>query len=684
MTSQDFLVELGTEELPPKSLLTLANAFADGITQGLKEANITFQGSTVFATPRRLAVRIDKLATQQPDSQVEKRGPACKAPTKAVEGFARSCGVSVDQLAVISTDKGDYYQFKSRVKGAPTQQLLPELISQALQQLPIPKRMRWGISREEFVRPVKWLVMLLGDEVVPATLLGLKAGRKTFGHRFHYNQAIELISPAEYEQKLREPGHVLVDINQRREHIRAAVIAEAEKLGGNVEIDPDLLDEVTALNEWPVALSGRFEQRFLQVPPEALILSMKENQKYFHVVDSQGQLMPHFITIANLQSTDPEQVVEGNEKVIRPRLADAAFFYDTDRKRPLATRVDDLKQIIFQNQLGSLYDKTCRIAELAGHIANALGQNESDARRAGQLAKADLLTDMVYEFTDLQGLMGYYYARHDGEPEDVAKAINEQYLPRHAGDQLPETDPGCALAIADRLDTLTGLFGINQPPTGSKDPFALRRAALGVLRIMVERGINLDLHPLIEKSASLHSSLPAAATVVEQVSTFMLERFRAWYEDKGVPIDRYLAVQALQPTNPLDFNQRVLAVDNFAKLPQASALAAANKRVSNILTKQDTQPPATVDKAHLIDPAEQALASQIDNLESTLAPLFASGDYQQALTELATLQPLVDQFFEQVMVMTEDTQLRMNRMALLARLRQLFLRAADISLLHTP
>jgi glycyl-tRNA synthetase beta chain len=682
MATRDFLVELGTEELPPKALLSLSEAFTKGITDGLTKANIAFGEVTSYAAPRRLAVTITALAEQQPDADLERRGPSCKAPEKAIEGFAKSCGVSVSDLEVLNTDKGDYYVFKTVEKGGKTLDLLPELVQSSLDNLPIPKRMRWGSSRVEFVRPAKWLVMLFGDEIVPASILGLTSGRHTQGHRFHYNEAIELFSASEYASKLENPGYVVADFAKRRESIREQIIAAGEKIGGTTEIDPDLLDEVTALNEWPVALTGRFEERFLDVPPEALILSMKENQKYFHAVDDKGQLMPYFITVANIESKDPQQVIEGNEKVIRPRLADAAFFFETDKKEALANRTERLSSVVFQKDLGTVYDKTQRISKLAGFIAEQLGNNVQEAERAGYLAKGDLLSDMVYEFTDLQGLMGYHYALHDGEPEEVAKAIYEQYMPKFAGDDLPETKAGIAVSIADRLDTLTGLFGINQPPTGSKDPFALRRASLGVLRILIERELNLDLRVLIEKAASLHPNLPAAATVVDTVTDFMLERLRAWYDDKGVSIDSYLAVHALKPTNPLDFDHRVNAVNAFRTLPEADALAAANKRVSNIIAKQESSA-SEVNASLLSEPAEKALYEAITTLEGKVTPMFKAGQYSDALNALASLRDTVDTFFNDVMVMADDEAVRNNRIALLTQLRGLFLQTADISLLNS-
>jgi len=681
MSQHDFLVELGTEELPPKALKTLSDAFTQGITSGLKEAGVSFTDVKSFASPRRLAVLISALDEKQADRDIERRGPSVKAPEKAVEGFARSCGVTADQLETITTDKGDYFNFRNTEEGKATALLLPTLVENSLNKLPIPKRMRWGASRVEFVRPVHWLVMLLGDDVIDCEILGLTSGRKTRGHRFHYNNEIELITPAEYQARLNEPGMVVADYEARKEMIREQVIAEGQKLNATAQIDEDLLDEVASLNEWPVALTGRFEERFLDVPAAALISSMKEHQKYFHHLDSEGSLLPNFTTICNIVSNDPQQVIEGNEKVIRPRLSDAAFFFETDKKSTLESRVEKLKTIVFQKDLGTLHDKASRISTLAGKIALALGEDKAKAERAGLLAKTDLMTDMVYEFTDLQGLMGYHYALNDGEDNDVALAQNEQYMPRFSGDELPQTAPGIAVAIADRLDTLTGLFGINQPPTGSKDPFALRRAALGVLRIIVERNLDLDLRDLLVIASDNHTSLPARDGLESKVLDFMLERFRAWYEDAGINAEVFLAVLAIKPSRPLDFDRRVKAVNHFRSLTEANALAAANKRVSNILSKQGVTGTTDVDPALLSEEAEKSLAAAIDTQKAALAPLFAEGKYQEALESLAGLRAPVDAFFKDVMVMADDEAIKNNRLALLSQLRALFLGVADISIL---
>ncbi|WP_286221289.1 glycine--tRNA ligase subunit beta [Marinobacter apostichopi] len=691
MATQDFLVELGTEELPPKALKPLSDAFTQGIAKGLEDAGIDFGKVEAFAAPRRLAVRIRNLADAQPDKPVEKRGPAVKAafddagnPTRALTGFATSLGVTPDQLDTLETDKGAWVVYRTVEQGKPTVDLLPELVDQSLAALPIPKRMRWGAHRTEFVRPVHWVIMLFGNKVIDTPIMGLKPGNKTQGHRFHCPKTLIVPTPSDYEVVLKQEGYVLADFAERRSKIRAGVAELAEsEAGGKAVIDEELLDEVTALNEWPVPLMGRFEDRFLKVPAEALISSMKEHQKYFHVVGADGAMLPLFITVANIESKDPAQVISGNEKVIRPRLSDAAFFYETDRKSRLEDRIDRLKPIVFQEKLGSIYDKSVRVAALASKIAEAIDSDPTLAERAAMLAKTDLVTEMVLEFTDLQGIMGQYYATNDGEADDVAKALNEQYMPRFAGDDLPTTATGCAVAIADRLDSLVGLFGINQPPSGTRDPFALRRASLGVLRIIIERELPLDLQTCCEWAAENFTVLTeqdTASTVVD----YMLERFRAHYDELGIGAEVYLAVHARRPTRPLDFDRRVKAVEAFRQLPEAQALASANKRVSNILTKQGgDQIGETVDTSLLQDSAEQKLADQVEQQAGKVVPLFEQGDYASALRSLASLREPVDSFFDEVMVMAEDDATRNNRLALLNRLRNLFLRVADISLLPT-
>ncbi|KTG26766.1 glycine--tRNA ligase subunit beta [Idiomarina sp. WRN-38] len=698
MAVDTLLLELGAEELPPKALDALSDAFAAGIEKGLQDAEIPFQTVTAFATPRRLAVQVTGLADKQPDREVERRGPALAAafkdgtPTKAAEGFARSCGVSVDELIHLETDKGTWLGYREQQQGDSVQALLPEMIRKTLQSLPVPKNMRWGASRAEFSRPVHWLVALYGSDVIAAEALGLEASRTTYGHRFHAPDAIQLEHADDYLAAL-ENAYVLADRQQRRERIREQVLAEAEVQEANAVIDEDLLVEVSGLVEWPVALTGSFDERFLEVPAECLISSMKANQKYFHLLDDQGKLKPLFITISNIESQDPDQVISGNEKVIRPRLADAAFFYDTDRKHTLASRIPQLESVVFQQQLGTLADKARRSTAIATFIAERIQGDVAHAQRAVALAKCDLVTEMVLEFPELQGIMGRYYAEQDGELAEVAQALEEQYLPRFASDAIPQSLTGQALALADRLDTLVGIFGIGQRPTGAKDPFALRRASIGVLNILVKGELNLDLRELLSVAAEQYSydsdfenriKLLYQGKSVEEfinhvLTSYMLDRFRAWGQEEGISAEMYLAVRARPVTKPLDFARRLRAVKAFAQREEATALAAANKRVSNILSKQEHDGSTQVEASLLQEAAEKALFEAVTASQQQVAPLFAKGDYQQALDALATLREPVDAFFDQVMVMADDDAIRRNRLALLASLQALFLEVADIS-----
>ncbi len=693
MATTDFLVEIGTEELPPKALKNLSACFQSGIESGLKNAAIGFTSISSFASPRRLAVLINGLDTQQPDSEVERKGPSAKAaydadgnPTKALSGFVKSCNTTTDQLETIATPKGERLVYRATRAGQPTQALLPEIVSDSLAALPIPKRMRWGANRTEFVRPVHWVVMLLGNQVIDCTILGLKASNTTRGHRFMAPAQIVITHPDDYEALLESKGRVIASFEKRRQQIKNDVSKIAETVNGQAVIDEDLLDEVTALNEWPVPLIGKFDEQFLQVPAQALISSMKEHQKYFHVVQSSNannEILPYFISISNIQSKDPAQVISGNEKVIRPRLSDAAFFFETDKKVTLESRIEKLKTIVFQAKLGTVHDKVKRVANIAATIAEQIGGDKELGKRAGYLCKSDLVTEMVLEFTDLQGIMGYHYARNDGEAEEVAIALNEQYLPRFAGDDLPTTKTGCAVSIADKMDTIVGIFGIEQPPSGTKDPFALRRAALGILRIIVEKQLDLDLKQGIQLAIEQHVSLPAEH-LADTVFEYMLERFRAWYEEAGIHASTYLAVHARKPCRPLDFDHRIKAVNEFIKLPEAEALAAANKRVSNILSKQVANDTVrTINFDLLKDEAEILLGTTLKALSDEVDPLFKQGDYRAGLSRLAKLKNPVDRFFDEVMVMTEDEKLRNNRLALLTELRRLFTRVADISLLQT-
>ena len=687
--TRDLLIEIGVEELPPKALSSLALAFEQGIREGLEKAGLSNTALHRFATPRRLAVRVENLPARQADRRVERRGPALSAafdaaghPTRAAEGFARSCGVTVAELQRQETDKGVWLVHVSTEPGAVTAGLIPGLVETALAGLPIPKRMRWGDRDDEFVRPVHWVVLLFGDEVIPATLMGVPAGRETRGHRFHHPQPIRLNSPADYARQLADPGRVIADFAERREAIRVQTEALAAELGGQAVIKPELLDEVTALVEWPVALAGNFDRRFLQVPAEALICTMQDHQRYFPVVDARGWLLPHFITIANLESRDPAQVRAGNERVIRPRFSDAEFFWNQDRKQSLATHIAGLKQMVFQQRLGTLADRSERVAALVRFIASHGHGNPDWADRAARLAKCDLLTQMVQEFPELQGIMGRYYALHDQEAPEVAQAQEEQYLPRFAGDRLPATATGRALALADRLDTLVGIFAIGQAPSGAKDPFALRRAALGVLRILIEGELDLSLPALLEQAAAQFEPALRADAAVETVLSFILDRLRGYYLDQGVRPDTYDAVLECRPARPLDFDRRVRAVGAFRELPEAASLAAANKRIRNILRKVETTLPFEVRIDLLVEDAEQALAARLAELSSEVTPLMETGLYGEALNRLAGLREPVDAFFDQVLVMAEDAALRDNRIALLNELSSLFLRVADFSRLQ--
>ncbi|MBU2711695.1 glycine--tRNA ligase subunit beta [Zooshikella harenae] len=695
MAKQDFLVELGTEELPPKALQSLSIAFANGIIDGLKAANLKHSNHQVFATPRRLALLISQLETEQPDQEIERRGPALTAafdadgkPTKAAEGFAKSCGTTVDNLDTLTQGKNAWLVYRTVQKGSKASVLLPSIVDKSVDSLPIPKRMRWGAKRDEFVRPVQWLVMMLGQDVINCEILGQHASNITYGHRFHCGRPLPLTAPKDYAKVLKEQGSVVADFAIRKKQIYQQVEVLAKTISGHAVIDESLLDEVTALVEWPVALLGSFDERFLAVPAEALISSMKGHQKYFHLIDKNQQLLPNFITISNIESKDPSQVISGNEKVIRPRLADAMFFFETDKKKSLFNFRDKLKPIVFQAKLGSVFDKTERVAKLASYIATIINGDAELALRAGQLCKSDLASEMVLEFPELQGTMGYYYAQNDDEHAETASALYEQYMPRFAGDQVATTTTGAALAIADKLDTLVGIFAIGQLPTGTKDPFGLRRAALGILRTIIEKSLDLDLLSCIQKAIELHtesnSKLNAANNLQELVFEFLLERFRAWYHDEGIAAEVFMAVKALKPAKPLDFDQRIKAVARFTELPEATALAEANKRVSNILEKQGkalaNQP---VDEKLLREKAEQQLAKALNSKRQEVAPLFQQRSYTAALEALASLKDSIDNFFDDVLVNAEDTALRQNRYALLRELRALFLGVADISLLTT-
>ena len=688
MTTQNFLVEIGTEELPPKALKTLATSFADNVEAELNQAGLSFDKIEWFAAPRRLAVKVLNLATQQPSKEIEKRGPAVSAafdaegkPTKAAEGWARGCGITVEQAERIATDKGEWLVHRAKIEGQPTKNLLNDIVANALAKLPIPKPMRWADKTVQFIRPVHTVTMLLGDELIEGEILGVASARTIRGHRFLGEKEFEIQHADQYPQLLREKGSVVADFNERKAEILAKSQEKATALGGVADIEESLLEEVTSLVEYPNVLAAKFEERFLAVPPEALVYTMKGDQKYFPIYDKEDKLLPHFIFVSNINPEDPTAIIEGNEKVVRPRLTDAEFFFKTDLKQKLVDRLPRLETVLFQQQLGTLKDKTDRIEQLAGEIARQIGADEVKAKRAGLLSKCDLMTNMVFEFTDTQGVMGMHYARHDGEDEEVAVALNEQYMPRFAGDELPKSLVASAVALADKFDTLTGIFGIGQAPKGSADPFALRRAALGALRIIVEKNLPLDLEDLVKKSAALFGDKLTNQNVVADVVDFMLGRFRAWYQDEGIAVDVIQAVLARRPTRPADFDARVRAVSHFRTLDSAEALAAANKRVSNILAKADVAI-GEINLTACVEPAEKALAEAVLALRTEVQPLIAQGDYTAVLDKLANLRTPVDNFFDNVMVNAEDPALRQNRLAILNTLQGLFLQVADISVLQ--
>ena len=685
-STKDLLIEIGTEELPPKALKKLSDAFTAGVVSGLKEAALEATEVISYAAPRRLAVLLKDIPVKQQDQSVERKGPAKKAafdtdgnPTKAVEGFAKSCGVSAFDLEEIETPKGIWLVFRQDVAGKETAELVPDIVNKSLAKLPIPKRMRWGASDIEFVRPVHWIVMMLDDQVIDGEILGIKSGNTTKGHRFHHPDVITIETASRYAEQLHQQGHVIADFEARRDEVRKQAEDAAKELGGVAQIDEALLDEVTALIELPIAVSGSFGDEFLQVPQECLISSMQDHQKYFPVVDADNKLMPYFITTSNIKSSNPAAVSQGNERVIRPRFADAKFFWDQDCKVSLESNREATKKIVFQQKLGTLYEKTERVGKLAEFIANEIGADKQQAMRAAELSKCDLLSNMVQEFPELQGIMGSYYAKHDKEAEAVAVAMQEQYQPGFAGDVIPSGQIGKVLSLADRIDTIMGIFAIDMKPTGSKDPFSLRRAALGALRIIIEGELNLNLKELLIQAAKGLKDKVDAQTAVNDSFAFIMERLKAYYQDQGINSDTVNAVASLNPKYPLDFDQRVKAVADFRNLAESESLAAANKRISNILKKVEDAIPAQIDESLLNEDAEKALYQSVVAQQAKVQPLYAKGEYSTALSSLAILREDVDNFFDNIMVMDDNEALKNNRLALLSQLRDLFLEVADLS-----
>ncbi len=687
MNNETLLIELGTEELPPMSLKTLVTAFYDNVKSQLDSIDLNYSDIKWFATPRRLAIRVEGLSDRQADKVVEKRGPAVNVafdeqgqPSKAAMGWARSNGITVEQAERLVTPKGEWLLHKATVTGKTVHELVPDIVVSSLGKLPIAKPMRWGSERTQFIRPVHTLTMMYGDKVIAGSALGVDSSNQVQGHRFHHEGLITLKHADEYQSELLK-AYVEVDYQARQNKI-VEQIREAEKgINAVALIDEDLLEEVTSLVEWPVTLVGTFDEDFLNVPAEPLIYSMKDHQKYFPVTNNDGTLVNKFIFVSNIESKDPQQVIFGNEKVIRPRLADAEFFFKTDKKQTLESRLTALESVLFQKQLGTLKDKSMRIADLSRVIASQLEENSDDAYRAGLLSKTDLLSDMVLEFPQIQGTMGKYYARNDGENEAIAQALEDQYRPRYAGDALPEATIGCAVAISDKIDTLVGIFGINQPPKGDKDPFALRRAAIGVIRIIIEKQLDLDLKALIKESIELFGDKLVNENTAENVFDFIMGRFRAFYQEQGIAIDVIQAVLANKPSAPLDFDKRIKAVTFFGELAEAATLAAANKRVGNILAKFDGQLYESFKTDLANEQAEKDLANIFQEISLKVAPLMTQKDYQAALTELAQLKAPIDTFFDNVMVMSDDEAVKVNRLTLLNEIRNSFFAIADISML---
>jgi len=689
MATRDLLFELGTEELPPRALHTLMEALREETAGRLRKAGLEYAYLNAYATPRRLSLVVHELTEFQPDRIVERRGPALKAafdadgnPTPAALGFAKSCGVTVDAIETLKNAKGEWLMCRLRQKGAATAEILPDILRQALAALPIPKRMRWGEGEAEFVRPVHWVVLLFGDEVIDAEILGVRASNTSRGHRFHCRHPLTFAAPDHYAQTLMADGRVIVDFGERRNHVHQQALKLAEQVGGQAHLEDGLLDEVTALVEWPVGIVGTYDARYLNLPKEVLITVMQSHQKYFPVLDREGGLLPHFIAIANLDSSRPETVRHGNERVIRPRLADAEFFWNQDLKIPLERHLEKLGGIVFQKTLGTLLDKTRRLEKLVETLADLLGGDRTKAIRAARLAKTDLVTDMVGEFPELQGIMGRYYALAQGEDPEVASALEEQYRPRQAGGRLPETRTGGLLALADKTDTLIGIFSIGQVPTGAKDPYALRRAALGIIRILVEKKLDLDLAALLKQSAGLYAHPFDHDAVARQVYDFILERLRGYLLDRGFTPHEFEAVAALRPESLLDFIQRIEAVHAFRALPEAASLSEANKRIRNILRKSGQDRFAAPDAGLFREEQEKALFQAVQEAHDAIEPLLSRRDYTAALKRLAGLKETVDAFFDHVMVMTEDPNVRSNRLNLLAKTSGLFLRIADISRLQ--
>ena len=677
MKTHDFLLELGTEELPPKLLLKLSNALKDNLSSELEKLSIKSDSIKAFATPRRLAISISELQSKQQDQVLEKKGPSTQSPEMAINGFAKSCGVDVSELEKKELGGKEYFYYSKEETGQSVSELLPEAIEKSIKDIPITRAMKWGSSDYSFVRPVHWLVIMLDKDIVPAKIMGLESNRITKGLRF-IDPIIELKHAKDYEQVMSDKAQILVDFAKRKELIRDQVLSVAQKNNAEVVIDESLLDEVCALVEYPRAFSGSFDKKFLDIPQEAIISAMKSHQKYFHLVDIQGQLLPLFISVANIESTNIKAIVDGNERVIHPRLADSEFFWNQDKAKKLEERLPDLDSVMFMKSLGSMGQKAKRIESLSSHISDLVGFDQKASARAGLLSKSDLLSEMVGEFADLQGIMGGYYATNDGETQAVSVAIREHYQPRFAGDKVPSTNEGLVVAIADKLDTISGIYGIGQAPTGSKDPYALRRLALGLLRILLEAKIELNLKSLIDYSLNLHLK-EVDRSCSDDIYSFMMDRLKAYYKDANIDSNVYEAVLAVSPESPLDFHLRVEALNEFTQSENSKSLIEANKRIANIL-KDSNEKNETLNPKILIDDSEIKLFNASESLSKKLS---GSKDYQEVMKSLIDLKDSIDSFFDNVMVNTDDDKLKSSRLALIRKIRLLFLSVADISYLSS-
>jgi len=694
MTTNTFLIELGTEELPPKSLKKLGLAFKKSILDSLQEAQLTEQTDCdLLAGPRRLAIVVPEVLSEQPEQLVERKGPSVQAafkddgsPTPAALGFAKSCGLEIDQLEKLKTDKGEWLYSKQKIAGQSIANIVQAIIDKAIKDLPIAKRMRWGDGDAEFVRPAHWLIAMHGDNVLPVNVLDKQASNKSQGHRFHKESDFSISSVDSYEKELEEKGYVMVNFDKRQSLIKQQVEALAQSVNGHIESDPDLLDEVTGLVEYPHALLGSIDQQFMSVPQESLVSSMRDHQKYFHIVDQLGKLLPYFITVSNIDSKDQDRVKQGNERVLRARLSDAQFFWETDQKTDLESRLPALENVLYHIKLGSVFDKTQRLEQLSGEIARLISADETTAKRGGKLSKADLVSNMVGEFSDLQGIMGRYYADFAKEPPLVGECIEQHYWPKQSGGTLPISAEAQAVSLAEKLDTLVGIYGIGEIPTGDKDPYALRRAALGILRILIEKKQSLSLSTLVQSCANIYAKqdINIDAEIQQNIIGFIQDRYKAFYQTEGIAATHINAVLACQPDKPLDFDDRVRAVQDFADLPEAAELAAANKRISNILkklSKDDLSRLSDINETLLSDDSEVTLFQAINNIQTDSTELFSKGKYAEGLKLLATLRDSVDGFFDNVMVMAEDPAIKNNRLSLLKQLQSLFLKVADISIL---